>query len=185
MYYLHNVHAATASAQSVYLRRFLPFGPCLCVVQHTSLSFVALRSHTSAVAPLSELFSVPLNGRIIRIAVVPSHDMHHLEKLLVLTDHHLPRLISLSYDQQTGLPSELSIHTESALQLEELGRPPAESGQTLEVEEGQNSSYAYSHTHVGILKIIDVSPNSTNHDSINLAHAFDVRYVIAHLLGLI
>lgn len=156
MYYIHHVHPPSASAQSVYLRRFFPSGPCLCVVQHTSLSFLSLQAAAQVpstprpVAPLGEIATLPINARILRVAPLPSQAAAGVsdDRLAVLTDHHQPRLIILRYNGAAG-----RIVTEASLSLDELGRPPAESGLTLEIEGGSHAAFAFTHTYAGILRI--------------------------------
>lgn len=171
MHYLHHVHAASACAQTVYLSNFLPSGPCLCRVSHTSLSFIALPSTTSSstsTAPLSEVLSAPLNARILRVVPIPSGEEGVLDKIAILTDHHQPRLIILRYrsaQSQEGKSNGNTatfndwtpIETEAVLLLDEMGRPAAESGLNLEIERGSDPAYMISHTHAGILKVVPLS----------------------------
>lgn len=207
MYYLHHVHPASASSQSVYLDTFLPSGPCLCRVLHTTLSFIALSSAASSISssssstssntirPLSEILSVPINARILRVAAIPPQTPGGAQRLAVLTDHHHPRLIILAYQSAEQRQQRLGgidgsnkvdwtpILTESVLQLDEMGRPAAESGLNIEVEQGPGASFLFSHTHAGQLKIAplqssvfkNVDAASASKIKTDLDRAFGVR----------
>ncbi|UZJ56725.1 hypothetical protein CBS101457_006045 [Exobasidium rhododendri] len=223
MYYLHHVHPASASSQSVYLANFLPSGPCLCRVLHTSLSFVALpdphasssstsaSSSSTSIKPLTEALSLPLNARILRVAVIPaSSESGGRDRLAVLTDHHQPRLIILNYRDDAIHRADLTdepsvkvdwtpIDTESVLQLDELGRAAAEGGLNLEVEQGVGASYLFSHTHTGRLKVASLSATGSREivdgegdqviegsgktDKIDLSTSFGVQLPHPHLIS--
>lgn len=207
MYYIHHVHNATASAQSLLLPNFLPSGPCLCVVKHTSLSFLTL-AEEDVDSVLKEVLSVPINGRILRVARVKLEEQNSTiasDRIAVLTDHHQPRLFVLHYNQTNkgirsvnfGANNSSSsawspIETQESILLEELGRPAAESGLTLEVEEGIGARYAYCHTHAGKLKIARLRSEAaeTTQDETeilsklpDLAHAFSLRLPHPHLIS--
>jgi hypothetical protein len=203
MYYLHHVHPASASSQSVYLDSFLPSGPCLCRVLHTSLSFIALSSAASlssssssnAIRPLSEILTVPINARILRVAAIPPQEPGGSQRMAVLTDHHQPRLIILAFQSNEQRQQKIGsidgsnkvdwtpIVTESVLLLDEMGRPAAESGLNIEVEQGPGASFLFSHTHAGQLKIAplqssvfrNVDSASSSKNKTDLDRAFGVR----------
>ncbi|PWN32832.1 uncharacterized protein FA14DRAFT_78463 [Meira miltonrushii] len=207
MYYIHHVHNATASAQSLLLSNFLPSGPCLCVVKHASLSFLTL-AEEDADSALKEVLSVPINGRILRLARIKATEKSSTiasDRIAVLTDHHQPRLFVLHYNQTNqGIRSVdfdanassssawSPIETKESILLEELGRPAAESGLTLEVEEGIGALYAYCHTHAGKLKVARLKSESAGTTQgetpflsklPDLAHAFSLRLPHPHLIS--
>lgn len=196
MYYLQHVHPASASAQSVYLTNFLPSGPCLCRVLHTSLSFLSLAPPTASptpsssnTSPLTEVLSVPINGRILRVAPIRTADTSDgkgRQRLAVLTDHHQPRLIILRYrHRQAGREKDVDegkiewcpIETEAVLLLDEMGRQAAESGLNLAIEQGDGASFLFSHTHAGILKVVPLQVDKGIDEAADLNNAFGVRCV--------
>lgn len=112
------------------------------------------------------------------------------QKLAVLTDHHQPRLIILRYQSQSNPHQQQNqtqidwtpIKTESVLLLDEMGRPAAESGLNVEVEQGPGASFLFSHTHAGILKVAPLLGSTSNKMKTNidecstdLSRAFGVR----------
>jgi hypothetical protein len=70
------------------------------------------------------------------------------------------------------------------LLLDEMGRPAAESGLTVEVEQGPGAAFIYSHTHAGILKVAPLSSSvsrlgsaasTSSKNKTDLDRAFGVR----------
>ncbi|EPQ28698.1 uncharacterized protein PFL1_04001 [Pseudozyma flocculosa PF-1] len=162
MLYLSHAHKASATLQSLVLPDFLPSGPSLAVVHHSSIVFLALPRQDkpapalapapAATQPLQQVASVELNARILAVKSIaapapassPSGTQTQAQpgsaprpraasRLLVLTDHHNPRFVVLAHSARPDL-GDNAILTESTLVLDEPARPPAELGLDLLVE---------------------------------------------------
>ncbi|PWN51805.1 hypothetical protein IE53DRAFT_313283 [Violaceomyces palustris] len=163
MYYISHAHKSSATIQSLLLPNFLPSGPSLCLVHHSSLSFLALPGNSSSSAPLfSQLARFDLNARIISVSAVA-------HRLVLLTDHHMPRLIVLRHAsaQESSSSRPNGIITEASLLLDEMARAPAELGLGLWVEQtlanlGADSGprAIVSHTHCGLLRVLPLASSS-------------------------
>ena len=175
MLWLSHTHAASASLAAVRLDHWLADGPCLCVAQHSSLSIVSLTSvhgapgDTAVYPPLSCVLRMPLNARILTIQAVPAvagSDAHRTDRIAVLTDHPVPRLLVLrpataaEVAQQENKSSPWSrIITEVALDLAEASRPPAELGLGLAIEKAVATSpslasvWTVSHVYLSLIHI--------------------------------
>ncbi|KAN0061664.1 hypothetical protein ACQY0O_005655 [Thecaphora frezii] len=175
MYYISHLHKPSATLQSLVLPDFLPSGPCLALVYHSSIAFLALPANHAAPpahhVPLQQITSVDINARILTVQALAADDgaaARSTKRLVVLTDHHRPRLVVLRH--AGGALADHAILTEATLLLEEAARTPAELGLGLFVEPltatvgvtGGSASgvrgqrYAAAHTHSGLLRILPI-----------------------------
>mgnify|MGYP001762182640 CR=1 FL=1 len=208
MLWLSHTHAASASLAAVRLDHWLADGPCLCVAQHSSLSIVSLTSvhgapgDTAVYPPLSCVLRMPLNARILTIQAVPAvagSDAHRTDRIAVLTDHPVPRLLVLrpataaEVAQQENKSSPWSrIITEVALDLAEASRPPAELGLGLAIEKAVATSpslasvWTVSHVYRGQLQVMPLSQAGAAQDKrvSDVGAAFLVRLPHPVLIGM-
>ncbi|WFC95195.1 hypothetical protein MBRA1_001842 [Malassezia brasiliensis] len=100
MLWLSQTHPASATVAAVRLDRWYPDGPCLCVAQQSALAFYALaeqstdsKAEQQAQQPLSLLERVPLRARILALEAIRTEGTP--DRIVLLTDHPVPRLIVL------------------------------------------------------------------------------------------
>lgn len=194
MLWLSHTHAASASVAAVRLDHWLPDGPCLCVAQHASLAFYALsegrasRDTSYINRPLACVQRVPLRARIIAIDVVRSLSKDESDRILLLTDHPVPRLLVLrrgATEADDARPNPWAdISTEASLVLQDAVRSPAELGLGLCTEPALDlrlasgsrpGRWAATHTHTGQMRMIPIE------ESVPPVHtelAFNARYVV-------
>ncbi len=187
MHLVSHLHQASAAVASAVLDDFLlPEHPrVLAVVQHTRIVLLSLPAATPPPSPqtssseaessglLSEVGRIELNARILAIRAVSSgptssassSDARGKTRLVILTDHHLPRLVVVRYDAEQGRQTGQPFITESTLPLEEITRPCAELGLGLTLEDiwpGSSShaapEYLLSHTHSGMMQVVPIVP---------------------------
>lgn len=179
MLYVSHVHSASSSIQSLILDSFLPSNhesiqaeaiPCLCQVNHDSLQFLSLNQ-----LQLQPITSLKLNSRILSISSVPSNPSTSTstpgQDLLILTDHHNPRLIRVRAKASTSNQS-WTFETISSFRIEHLARPPAETALQLSVDPLLNPRVAISHSHSGLLNVLPLKQSSSSRIS-----PFSLRWV--------
>lgn len=168
MLYVAHAHEPSAILQTLLLASFLPTGPCLAVVKHSSIEFLSLTTaaptSSGAAGLLEPVHTVTLHARILAAQVVtdPSSTDTSNQTLLILTDHYQPKLISLnaSVDPNTG---EVRVQTSATLALDEVARSPAESALSVWTEPCSSTAphlgqrIALSHVYKGVLKIVPLS----------------------------
>lgn len=177
MLYVSHVHCASSSIQTLQLDSFLLQSdsakvPSLCQVKHDSLIFSAhpiKSTDTSASSSNTSgpITSLKLNSRILSIQSIPSNLRNEQQDLLILTDHHNPRLLRIRAQAVTSTISTSNrrfttwqFQTISTLRIEHLARSPAESALELVVEPISSISaprVAVSHTHSGVLNVLPLS----------------------------
>lgn len=189
MLWLSQTHPASATVAAVRLDRWYPDGPCLCVAQQSALAFYTLAEHSTdaegvqqAQRPLSLLERVPLRARILALEAIRTDGAP--DRVVVLTDHPVPRLIALRptsasdvYDLAQPRPWP-HIHTETSLVLHDAARPPAELGLGLYMEPSNaalRGRWAATHTHTGQLRVV---PLDGFEAPVQTSHAFNARYVV-------
>lgn len=179
MLYVSHVQEASSSIQSVALESFLIDSDssrvaCVCQVQHSSLIF---KSHptesTKDAIPLSTITSLKLNSRILSVHPVPSNQQHPQQDLVILTDHHNPRLLrirasAINSPSSTQSSTQWAFQTITTLRIEHLARSSAESALELAVEPATSPRVAISHTHSGVLNVLPLSSSGS-------ATAFSLR----------
>ncbi|EST05408.1 Cleavage/polyadenylation specificity factor, A subunit, C-terminal [Kalmanozyma brasiliensis GHG001] len=173
MLYLAHAYEASAVLQTLPLASFLPTGPCLAVVKHSTVEFLSLatgveESPSSAAGLLDLVQTVSLHARILSVQAVTDPSSSR-QTLLVLTDHYRPRLISLasSVNPKNG---EVIIETTATLALDEVARSPAESALGIWTEPFSPTTIklgqriALSHVYKGVAKVVPMpaSTASTN-----------------------
>lgn len=177
MHVLSHLHNSTAGLASSRIEHLIPgYSEVLVVVQHTAVVILNLSPAVSGTGLLEEIARIELNARIIGLqhvaAPVPLPQSQvsqtdqwqdsNLSRLVLLTDHHSPRLITVRYDLRCPSPGSSfnPFITETVLPLEEATRPAAELGLGLLVEQSERNDanlrpeYLVSHTHSGLFKVI-------------------------------
>lgn len=152
-----HLHQPTTQLQSLTLPNFLGDDqPCLCIVKHSSVEFLALPSVSSSSTssqPFTKLAQVDLNARVLRVSPLSQG-----KKLAVLTDHHDPRLMLLEAKDRrssTGVSQlQYEITASLCVPLDELARPPSELGLGVWTATSGSQEAVLAHTHSGILKVL-------------------------------
>ncbi len=172
MLYVAHAYEPSAVLQTLVLQSFLPTGPCLALIKHSTVEFLSLGADdtksAAAAGLLESIQSVTLNARILAAQVVVDRSANGspTQSILILTDHYQPRLISLaaSVSSQTG---ETTIDTTATLALDEVARSPAESALSVWVEPSSSTApnvgqrIALSHVYKGIMKAVPLSSTLT------------------------
>ncbi|SPO25464.1 related to UV-damaged DNA-binding protein [Ustilago trichophora] len=175
MLYVAHAYEPSAILQTLVLPSFLPTGPCLAVLKHSSVEFLSLAAATAdatsanaAAGLLETVQTVTVHARILAAQAVtdPSSAQANNQALLILTDHYQPRLISLAatLNPQNG---EVVIKTVATLALDEVARSPAESALSVWIEPFSSTTHhvgqrvALSHVYKGILKVVPLSASAT------------------------
>ncbi|KAJ1581219.1 hypothetical protein NDA11_006980 [Ustilago hordei] len=163
MLYVAHAYEPGAILETLSLPSFLPTGPCLAVVKHSTVEFLSLAASSSA-GLLEPVQTVSLPARILAAQAVTSADskQSRQQSLVILTDHYQPKLISLtaSISEDTG---EVVVATTATLALDEVARSPAESALGLWTEPFSSSTsqighrIAISHVYKGVLKVTPLS----------------------------
>lgn len=188
MLYVAHAHEASAIVQTLVLPRFLPTGPCLALVRHSSIDLLSLAtqadtesSRNAAAGLLETVHTVSVHARILSVQLVadPARPSDALaQTLLVLTDHYQPRLIALSasLDPASG---DIQVTTKATLALDEAARSPAEAALTICSEPSTPATpatpasppsgqrIAIAHIYKGILKVVPLTkpqPSVAHHD---------------------
>ncbi len=178
MLYVAHAHEASAIVQTLVLPRFLPTGPCLALVRHSSIDLLSLAtqadtesSRNAAAGLLETVHTVSVHARILSVQLVadPARPSDALaQTLLVLTDHYQPRLIALSasLDPASG---DIQVTTKATLALDEAARSPAEAALTICSEPSTPATpatpasppsgqrIAIAHIYKGILKVVPLT----------------------------
>lgn len=186
MLYVANAYEPSAILQTLSLASFLPTGPCLAVVKHSTIEFLSLGvkdgSGTNTAGLLELVQTVTLHARILSAQAIKtdaSSSGSPNQTLLILTDHYQPKLISLaaSVNTQNG---EIDIITTATLALDEVARSPAESGLSLSVEPLSSTipnlgqRVALSHVYKSVLKVVPLSSSQKGTASTSAADDADV-----------
>lgn len=181
MHAVTHLQRPTTQLQSVHLPAFLsPKQPCLAIVRHSSIDFLALPggdggdgsggdNGAATPPPLSTLATVEINARVLRIAPYDGGAHAHAQRLAVLTDHHDPRLIILRAHYNAATRQYRVVSTYRTL-LNDPVRPPAEMGIGLWHVAGSTQDFLIAHTHSGTLRVIPAAA-----DIRALQRSFDVR----------
>ncbi|CAO1632797.1 unnamed protein product [Parajaminaea phylloscopi] len=159
-----HLHKPSTQLQAVVLPSFLDADqPCLCIVKHSSLDFLALptvagvqgstKNGLPTPSPLTLLASAEFNARILRVTPAQGHT-----RLAVLTDHHNPRLLLLRCEKSRhadGKTSYAAVVDHSVL-LTEMARPAAELGLGVWTAKGAESEALVAHTHAGNVRVLSL-----------------------------
>ncbi|WFD30952.1 hypothetical protein MSPP1_001978 [Malassezia sp. CBS 17886] len=205
MLWLSQTRPASVALAAVRLDTWLDGAPALCVAEHTGLALHALAEGRACdgsarvYPPLACVWNLPFQARILAVDVVrqPVVGAPPREKLLVLTDHPTPRLVTLVRADAASAPQPQNpwpfVRTESSLVLHESARPPAELGLGLCVEPGTDvlpSRWAAVHAYTGQLLLAPLDAGSDAAGKwekapslVNTAAAFSVKLPHATLLS--
>ncbi|TKY85901.1 hypothetical protein EX895_005442 [Sporisorium graminicola] len=170
MLYVAHAYEASAVLQTLVLPSFLPTGPCLAVVKHSTIEFLSLtsssQSSSSTAGLLEPLHTVTLHARILAAQTIaePSTGAPK-QTLLVLTDHYQPKLIHLvpSTNPNNG---EVVIETAATLALDEVARSPAESALGVWSESFSSTTpllgqrIALCHVYKGVARVVPLAASA-------------------------
>lgn len=184
MLWLSHTHAASATVGAARLDHWLVDGPCLCVAQHAALAFYALTATPGGAAPLTLVERVPLRARVLALEAVRGRD--GADRVLLLTDHPVPRLIVLRRARADDVRDDArpnpcpGVHTETSFVLSDPTRPPAELGLGLYAEpagghEAPGARWVAAHTHTGQLRVVPLGGAASPAEP---ARAFNAPYVV-------
>lgn len=166
-----HLHKPSTQLQAAYLEAFLaPGQPCLAVVKHSSVEFLALPATAPGTnlnpvpQPLDRVARIDLNARVLRVSPFALKDLPGnggAQALAVLTDHHNPRLIILRAQipsRPSRDPKQLyNIRSIASIPLDEMARPPAELSLGVWTAQSPTKQLLLTHTHSGILRAVPVS----------------------------
>ncbi|PKI84457.1 hypothetical protein MVES_001712 [Malassezia vespertilionis] len=139
--------------------------------------------------PLSTVARIPFHARILAIEcvdVAPCTPSQGSDRILILTDHPIPRLIVLrrataADHTDPTLPNPWpEVCTEAVILLQDLARPPAEMGIGLCVEPAigdaaTHGRWAAIHTHTGQMRMIPMAKHDAPQRVVETDKAFNAR----------